>query len=396
MAHRMMTWARTRRRGQDTPIIGVCPCPSGNASPDKLENVRDMSYSVRSFCWSVKSKGTSVKEIPAYYLHLPFERLIGLALAVSALSLSSNSAPANDTSSTKQWKTTRQTGQLVIPASFDFCWSFNDGRAAVLVDGKWGWIAKSGQFVIEPSYDQVDNFYNGVAPVHVGGENGKWGLINSSGNFVVNPRFDSILGPINGIYSVFIEKKNYYIDSSGNISNGWEKRRYNTPMPQFSESDGKYGFVDDDHNFVIPPRFDRTQGGFSEGLAAVCKGQCAVDEGPWGFIDTKGHVVIDFQFGSAYDFSDGLAPVRVGDEKSGKWGYINKSGQFIINPRYDDAADFSEGLAEVLLGHKFGFIDKSGNVIIAPRFDTSPSVALSFTEGLAPVAIDGKCGYIAR
>ena len=45
----------------------------------------------------------------------------------------------------------------------------------------------------------------------------------------------------------------------------------------------------------------------------------------------------------ADDFSDGLAPVQVGN----RWGYINKEGKVAINPQFNDARGFSLGLAPV-------------------------------------------------
>ena len=35
-----------------------------------------------------------------------------------------------------------------------------------------------------------------------------------------------------------------------------------------------------------------------------------------------GRMVINPQFDSTYQFSEGLAAVRIGDDKTGKWGYI--------------------------------------------------------------------------
>jgi hypothetical protein len=42
--------------------------------------------------------------------------------------------------------------------------------------------------------------------------------------------------------------------------------------------------------------------------------------------EQTGRVVINPQFDTALRFADGLAAVRIGDEKTGKWGYIDKQG----------------------------------------------------------------------
>ena len=47
-------------------------------------------------------------------------------------------------------------------------------------------------------------------------------------------------------------------------------------------------------------------------------------------------------------FSDGLAPVKVGEE----WGYINAKGEMVIEPRFEEAFAFNDGVAMV-----YGFDD---------------------------------------
>lgn len=75
----------------------------------------------------------------------------------------------------------------------------------------------------------------------------------------------------------------------------------------------------------------------------------------------------------------------------GKWGYC-KDDQWVINPKYERAMSFSEGLAVVKLDGKFGCIDIAGEVVIPCRFES----AYSFSEGLAAVKVNGKYGYINK
>jgi hypothetical protein len=44
--------------------------------------------------------------------------------------------------------------------------------------------------------------------------------------------------------------------------------------------------------------------------------------GRWGYIDPKGRYVIAPQYRDARPFSEGMAAVRIGDEKTAQWGYI--------------------------------------------------------------------------
>lgn len=111
-----------------------------------------------------------------------------------------------------------------------------------------------------------------------------------------------------------------------------------------------------------------------------------------GFIDSTGRIIIKPQYNGAMDFSDGLAAVRVGDEKSGKWGCIDKSGHEVIPPAYTHPPIFAQGLAPVPSGDKWGYIDKSGRFVIRPQF----AEAHGFSEDRAPVRLskNGRIGFI--
>ena len=92
-------------------------------------------------------------------------------------------------------------------------------------------------------------------------------------------------------------------------------------LAPFKKSDGKWGFVNSDHCWVINPQFERAVS-FSDGLAKVQLGYKS------GFIDRTGKMVINPQFDSAYGFKDGLATVKLG----GKDFQINRAGQVLLDP----------------------------------------------------------------
>jgi hypothetical protein len=156
--------------------------------------------------------------------------------------------------------------------------------------------------------------------------------------------------------------------------------------------------------FQIKPQFDSAYG-FREGLAEVRIG--GYQNAKYGFIDTKGRLVINPIYDSTSWFSEGLAAVRIGDEKTGKWGYINKQGDVVIPLRFvqglwrlSPVGDFSEGLASFRVGEgensKAGYLDKTGKVVIPAQFYW----AYRFHEGLAAVKVGGdqygKWGYINK
>ena len=80
------------------------------------------------------------------------------------------------------------------------------------------------------------------------------------------------------------------------------------------------------------------------------------------------------------------------------YGYRSwETGDVIIQPRFKSAGEFSEGLAPVSIFSKFGYLNKQGEIAIKPEFLS----AAPFSEGLAVVSRydnshDEKFGYINR
>lgn len=106
----------------------------------------------------------------------------------------------------------------------------------------------------------------------------------------------------------------------------------------------------------------------------------------YGFINIDGEITIPATFNEVGEFTEGLAPVRVGLF----WGYIDKSGKYFVEPNYQIARGFYEGKAAVAVGGKMGYIDKTKQMVIDPKFDG----AWSFNNGRALVLVDGLVGFI--
>jgi hypothetical protein len=233
----------------------------------------------------------------------------------------------------------------------------------IVVEKKWGFINDRGEVVIEPQFDWAREFSDGMCQVN---KRGKWGYIDESGAWM----FDAPLTH--------------------------DDRPFRCGVAVIYTATGK-GIVDR-RGQVIECPFDWICE-FNEGLAAVyvrpkTKENKPLAFGPtleqWGFINTKGELVIPTKYTSARAFSHGLAPVYVGGVNDsctglhgGKWGFIDKSGKLVIEPQYATAASFAEGLATVSLdGTSFGWIDANGKFVIQPRL---LSIATSFQEGVARI-----------
>jgi hypothetical protein len=139
----------------------------------------------------------------------------------------------------------------------------------------------------------------------------------------------------------------------------------------------------------------------------------------YGFLDRTGAFAIDAQFLRAAQFQDGAArviiegPCKIHSEPCAsfvgefvipsnstkpetvprcRYAFIDKAGHTISDQRFDDAKDFSEGLAPVMINGKWGFTDKSGAIVIQPKFDN----AEPFSDGVALISQNGLFGFIGH
>jgi hypothetical protein len=164
--------------------------------------------------------------------------------------------------------------------------------------------------------------------------------------------------------------------------------------------EGKYGFIDENGDWLIKPSFDST-GVFFKGFADVYKNEKA------GLINSNGKLVVEYKyeyieyyndkialvgidnafnlvhfdqkilfdknFYDVGDFSEGFAPVKFSE--NGKWGYLNEKGEIKIDTLYDYADIFEDGNGLVELGEFEFLINKRGKII-----DTIESPGLEYKK----------------
>ena len=77
----------------------------------------------------------------------------------------------------------RHNRKELVPPKYDDVSHFEEGLAAVELNGKWGFIDRSGKEVVPPKYDFVAHFEkDGLAEVRL---NGKWGFIDRTGKEIL-------------------------------------------------------------------------------------------------------------------------------------------------------------------------------------------------------------------
>lgn len=188
----------------------------------------------------------------------------------------------------------------------------NGNGKYVFVNSEFKVISNEFEFVGQTSSDGMSVFTAG----------GKAGAIDSSFQTVINAEYDAFA-------------QNAYGESF-NAGRG------------FGLKSGKYTLLDYTGSVIGTDSYDDAHGFYPNAtLAAVCK------NGKWGFIDTEGNVVIDYQFENAKSFSNGLAAVC----RNGKWGFINSDGKLAIDYIFDDAFAFNKyGTAQVYTSEGYKLI----------------------------------------
>ncbi|MEM1355243.1 MAG: WG repeat-containing protein [Planctomycetota bacterium] len=307
---------------------------------------------------------------------------------------------------TGQWGFIDAKGKLVIPMVFDWAGDFRHGRGLVEHDGKMGYIDEAfktqGDWAISPRFvcrDEADTpargFAEGLALAR-DPETGRWGYLSTDGSWALEPTFaESIyfpglppVGPFSDglatIQTITVRPQNV-LDADGKLVKDEEGNAVKQDQPI-----ERWGYIDTKGQVVIEAKFLGAQD-FSEGLAGVR----LRSHDRWGFINRSGRTVISPNFDGLGRFVDGLCPAKQG----GLWGYIDPAGNWKIEPTFAEAGDFSEGLAAARRDQYWGYIDSAGNWAIPPRYDDglgygSAADPTPFENGIARVTEEGQIKYI--
>ena len=271
---------------------------------------------------------------------------------------------------------------IVIDCIYDSADLFSEGFAAVSQNGKYGYINKQNEIVINFEYDYANSFDNNISIIE---KSGKKGLINKKNQTILEPIFDDL----------YFRSDNYI----------------------HIKRENKVGLLDIHCQEFISPNYQDI-GIFSNyGLASFAI------HGYFGYLNSKGDVVISPKFHCAEEFKNEVAVVGIDKEYflidlNGKrisdcftdlqspfpdeenlyacskddtyFGFIDNTGTEIIPFMYDYVERFSEGLAVFSSDGKSGYIDKANKIIIDEKFDK----AFGFSEGLARVEKNNKQGFI--
>jgi hypothetical protein len=239
--------------------------------------------------------------------------------------------------------------QEKLKGQYDNVWDVAEGFAAVLKDGKWGFVDTSGKLVIPLQFEDPAQFNHGFATAK---KDGKVGLINQSGNVLVPFLYD-------------------YIGS------------YNDGLFSARDFKSKYGFIDSANNVVIPFEYDEVNiSWFSGGLAIVQKGN------KYGAIDKTNKTAVPFEY-DELGMNDGFEPGYAVGKKGNKVVLVDKTGKLVELPNialYESIQPIENNqfiVKEKATG-KQGIVDLTGKVIIPINYKS----VSNFYKGYAVVEGD--------
>ncbi len=170
----------------------------------------------------------------------------------------------------------------------------------VLVDNEWRYVNSDGQF-LSGKYQTAGCFKNGKAAVK---RDNNWYLIDDKGK-KVSDDYEEIKLDLHGSYL------------QGDVI--------------LAKSGGSYSIYDSSFKKVSDFSCEDFDVCLNNNLIAYKK------DGKWGFVDTKGKVVIEPTYQKAKSFSNGMAAVC----SNNKWGFINDSNQLVIDYQFADASYFN-------------------------------------------------------
>ena len=217
------------------------------------------------------------------------------------------------------WDTT---GQAVILPQYEDAQDFSEGLAAVQQDGKWGFIDKTGNMIIAPTYEEVQSFHEGLAAVKL---NGLWGFLNTSGELVIPAQYDTVQNFSEGVAPV--------------------------------EQNDTWGCIDKKGELILACKYEEVRPCSDDRIAVKWQNR-------YGYFDKNGEKVIDFLYGGAKNFHEGLAVVSSGNfagveddkywfvgaglttsYKNNQFGVIDRWGNEVLPEEYLCISDFEDGTA---------------------------------------------------
>ncbi len=248
------------------------------------------------------------------------------------------------------------------------------------------------------SYKEVKSFGNDHIAAVLDYDD-KWIFIDTSGMNAFSGKFDKTDNCVQEKAAVVKDGQAMYIDINGDpvITDGYimEKNSDIDTISEFRDIQSNLilAKVDDVWNYYDATTYEKQHGGYFDATLATL-GICGVARGmtSWAIADSKGNLITDYIYESVVVDERGiLARNECYFAQNSLMYYLyDLTGKEIAGP-YDEARAFNDNTyAAVKKNDRWIFVDAQGHEKDLGNFEN----AKSFSNGLAPVQIDGNWGYI--
>jgi hypothetical protein len=278
-----------------------------------------------------------------------------------------------------KWGYINDKGEFIIRPQYDYAEDFQDyGLAVVTIANNSGVINTSGKYILEPVYETIGQFSEGRAAVK---DKDGFKVVDEAGKVITKDSYEYIgtYQDRRALFSSMVNESKYlygYLDREGNevipakYENAYD---FNNGKALVQIADNDYGLINSNGEILSRYNYNFV-GDHGDGLLAFKK----TIDGKFGYMDEAGNVVIPPQFDSALPFEAGRAVVGMAQNYLSRYGVIDKEGNFIIKLQYDiinylGENRFSVGRAldeeKPYLSYKYAIADENGRFLTDFIFD---------------------------
>ena len=337
------------------------------------------------------------------------------------------------------WGVIDRTGKVLVPCrnkKDDVIVYPNEGYIRCIEKDNYGYYSEpyfidfNGKRLSAPRYDKSAIFFNGIAMVskykgstmcenfYFIDKQGKevmkvvkngdvFGVVDTSGKEVVPFKFKSIdcydsgyllvtgMNHLDGIWDIKDGKEivapMYGIVTCDNSELGCKTFIKDSII--IVRRGSNYGAINTDGKEIVPCTYGFAQ--VKNGLVEVTQGEGIVSR-MTGVFDQEGNELLKCEYYIVEIDKNSIIAEKMEDDLSSMQTFLyDHKGNLITKVGASgEIRHFSEGMAAVKKDKDkgFGFYDYDGDEVIAPRYED----AGIFSEGLAPVKLNGKWGYVNR
>ena len=255
-----------------------------------------------------------------------------------------------------------------------------DDTFAIKKNGLYGFIDYNGNEIVKPQYEKYCCFRYGLACVK---KDDKWGFINKQNETIIPFIYDTPEYEFGAFDIYWGTKINRITDTMFN--------KHLEVLCAPVAKDGKYGFINDKNETIIPFIYDNAVVFYGNKKNEVF---CVKKDDKWGFVDINNNVVLDFEYdaveGDGNEVSTFIVLKGKKEDKEFLHGLVNHRGELIIPCEYLKLEIAETTIVAKKQNRKWVLLDYKNNEI-SDEFDM---INFYPHDGMYLVENDEKFGYM--